>query len=578
MAKRNYLKRAGFLLMALLVASSVLAGCAQNTDQSQTNESPGASNPSSPNQGSSGNNEATGTAANVNPPGVFPICKEPITIKVGTPQNSNVENYETNKLTLWYQEKGNFTLEFIYFPTNSAEAQQKLDVMIASGSELPEVLIGFAGTISEETLLRYGMEGVAIPLNDYYDNWAFHINEAFEQLNNKDMKKWLTSADGNIYYIPKGNEQIGNMYSLRSFINKNWLDNLGLAIPTTTAEFKDVMLQCLNGDANGNGLKDEVGFVGNPNGWRANPSDFFMNAFIYNDANNRLIPVNGQLIPAYTQPEWREGLRYLNDLVQNGIILPQAFTMDDDQIRQMCESGDDSIVGGMVGSFAAAFGATNERKLEYSPIPPLTGPNGVGYAAFFPDNPQRNFIITKDAKNPEAIFRLGDLMCSEEGYMRTRWGEPEVDWIKPGPNDTSPLESIGIKPSIIPILPWGSLNNAHWSFSTAGMIPLGVADGQVPPADDPLYVERWTAAAVLLYVGKEPDNRADLFKYTLDEAEQMIELRGTINSYVKESMALFAVGDRDIENDWDKYLKELENMGLSKYLELSQAGYDRAKG
>ena len=40
-------------------------------------------------------------------------------------------------------------------------------------------------------------------------------------------------------------------------------------------------------------------------------------------------------------------------------------------------------------------------------------------------------------------------------------------------------------------------------------------------------------------------------------------------------MTRFALGDLDIEKDWDSYLKELESIGLSQYLEVSQIAYDR---
>lgn len=110
---------------------------------------------------SQGTTAAPTTASNVTAPGEFPICKEKIEIKVGIVQDPNVEDYDTNKLTKWYEEKGNFDLVFEMFP--SKDAQQKLEVMIASGGELPEVLIGF--TLSEEAILTYGSQGILLPLN-----------------------------------------------------------------------------------------------------------------------------------------------------------------------------------------------------------------------------------------------------------------------------------------------------------------------------------------------------------------------------------------------------------------------------
>lgn len=388
--------------------------------------------------------------------------------------------------------------------------------------------------------------------------------------------KWITSADGNIYMIPKSNEAVGNMYSLRSWINQTWLDNLGLEMPKTTEEFKNVLKAFVTQDPNRNGQPDEIGMIGGT-GWRCSASDWLMNAFIYNDTTNRFVVENGKLSAAFVTNEWRNGLRYINGLIKDGLLLPQSFTMDDTQMTQMMEKGDQSQVGVFTGG-GLKFSATNPRKLEYVPLPPLTGPEGANYATYFPAAPLSMFMITKDAKNPEAIFRWGDLMNSEEGILRTRWGEPGVDWVEPGPDDKSLFDAIGFKPKMVPILPFGSIQNSHWQYKTAGIAPAGISDGQVAPKDDPLYAEIWYGKSVPFYIGKEAKERVDVLKFTLEEAEEIKDLKNTINSYVNESVALFSVGDMDIEREWDSYLKELDNMNLKRYLELSQNAYTRTMG
>jgi putative aldouronate transport system substrate-binding protein len=549
-------KRVSILLCGMILLSSVVMSACSNQAEPQQGE------------------EKSTSAANVNPAGEFPICKEPITIQVGIIQNANVEDFDSNALTLWYEEKGNFDLQFEYFPAKLTEAQQKLEIMVASGGELPEVLIGFEA--SEESVLNYGIQGAVIPLNSYIEEYGYYINSILDDVQNKEIINWMASADGNVYYLGKANEQIGNMYALRSWINQTWLDNLGLDMPTTTEEFYDVLKAFVTQDPNGNGTADEIGMIGGT-GWRSAAHDFLMNAFIYNDTDCRWLVQDGKLDVAFNKPEWRDGLSYLNRLVSEGLLLPQSFTMDDSQVRQLTEAGEQSQVGVITaGTLANVFSATNERKTEYVPLPPLTGPDGACYATYFPVIPIKNFMITKDAKNPEAIFRWGDLMFSEEGYKRTRWGIPETDWKEPESDDHSLLEDIGIPASIVPILPWGSVQNSHWNYITAGIIPYGVTDGQVL-SDDPLNADIWVAQAIPYYQGKEAQERADLLKYSLEEAEEIREMKNTIYTYVKESMARFAVGDLNIETDWDSYCAEFDAMGLDKYLEYSQNAYERAK-
>lgn len=43
-------------------------------------------------------------------------------------------------------------------------------------------------------------------------------------------------------------------------INKEWLDKLGLEVPTTIDEMEEVMIAFRDGDPNGNGIQDEIAF------------------------------------------------------------------------------------------------------------------------------------------------------------------------------------------------------------------------------------------------------------------------------------------------------------------------------
>ncbi len=66
--------------------------------------------------------------------------------------------------------------------------------------------------------------------------------------------------------------------------------------------------------------------------------------------------------------------------------------------------------------------------------------------------------------------------------------------------------------------------------------------------------------------------------YTEEELDDINDIESSIRSYVSESITRFAMGDIDIEKDWDAYLAELENIGLTHYIEVVQQAYDRLNG
>jgi putative aldouronate transport system substrate-binding protein len=506
---------------------------------------------------------------------VYPIAKEHITIRVGIPQWAQVEDYKTNAFTKFFEEKGNFTLEFELFPTAIAEARQLVAVRVAGGATLPDVLVGF--DFSEDVILNMAREGAIIPLNEYYKNWAHYFPQQLETLSNKRAWQWMHSADGNIYYLPWIQEQVGNHYALRGWINQTWLDNLGLAMPSTTDEFRAVLQAfAARNPARSNTLV--IPAVGNTDNPRGKIVDFLLNAFIYNDVRDRLIlDQNGRVDVIFNKPEYREGLRYVSSLFRQGLILNQSFTLNSAGLRGIVESGEESTVGFFGAGFANALSPNNTRRMEYVPMPPLTGPQGTSYAPYFPDIPAKMFLITSSARHPEAIFRWGDLMTSLDTSIWARFGVPGVDWREALPNEKSMYDSLGMPATLAQILPWGGMQNSHWYTRNPGILPLGIVDGQVAP-DNPFDNEHWVARAVPLYIGKESPRRVEHTIFTLEETRRIADIKNSINTYVNEAQALFAIGDLSLDTDWDSYVRELEQIGLRRYLEVVQAGYDRAMG
>ena len=63
--------------------------------------------------------------------------------------------------------------------------------------------------------------------------------------------------------------------SNKMWINKAWLDRVGMEVPQTTEEFKEVLRAFKEQDANGNGdPNDEIPLSGSLKGWNTNPTNF----------------------------------------------------------------------------------------------------------------------------------------------------------------------------------------------------------------------------------------------------------------------------------------------------------------
>ena len=60
----------------------------------------------------------------------------------------------------------------------------------------------------------------------------------------------------------------------------------------------------------------------------------------------------------------------------------------------------------------------------------------------------------------------------------------------------------------------------------------------------------------------------------LDDMQEFNDLYNSISTYVKETVALFVSGEKDIDKDWSEFTGSLKNLGVDRYLELAQKGYD----
>ena len=541
-----------FYVLILLVVSLVISSCGQK--KTEVTNDPAAD-------------------ANVTAPGELPIVKEKISLNIGLPGAPTVTDYETNAYTVWLREQTNIDISFTLFPY--VDSAKKLDIVLASNGELPEVLIGF--NMNDSFFQRYADQEVFLTLNDYVENDAFWLNKMFEETNVPNLKKHLISANGNMYFMPYLTEQTGNYWPNKAWINQSWLDKLGLPVPETTEDFRAVLKAFKEKDPNGNGKADEIPFSGSKNGFMQNPYNFLFNAFIYADIqdNNYYLVENGKVDVAYNKPEWKAALKYMSELASEGLLDIQSFVQDSQSLKTIAQNPDSNILGSVPSaSLGELFGTVKERLAEYVGLPPLKGPEGVQYSYMRAQTPQTLGIITKYCKNPLAAFRLMDFMLSEESALRARYGVPGVDWLEPTEDDKCMFENIGAEAKVITILPYGTVQNSHWQSMHPVFRSLAISDGMAWDGD-PLNDEYLKALYLPLYMNKGPKEYVTKQLFTLDEAEEIDALRAEINAFVTESIGMFIAGEKNVDTEWDKYISDLEKMNLKRYIELSQSGYDK---
>lgn len=509
---------------------------------------------------------------NVTAPGELPIVKEKEELTVGILATSKVEDFDTNAFTKYLEEKTGIDLKFVLFPASGG--YEKVNVMLASGAEMPDILCGFG--LDKKTILQYGKEGTILDLSEYIDNYGYWMKEVYKNTKIENLDGWLKTADGKRYFMPHIIEQEGNVYGGKAFINKKWLDKLGLEVPETLDDFIKVMKAFKTQDPNGNGKADEIGFTGSKDGWNEKPINFLINSFIYDDyADGYVVDDDHKVSLNYTSEKYKEALKTISQMVKDGLIDMQCYTQNSEVLRSICNS-DDNVVGAFAsGSPDSLFLSGSERLGEYVALPPLKGPDGTAYALKSPHTVGCSGIITKFCEHPLAAFRLMDFMMSEEASLFCRYGVKGQDWEEVDENTPALFGDLGFKARILAKLPYGATQNSHWFQYNPAFRSSAISDTMAWNGDvlDGEYVK---AKALTAYSGKGPKNILTRAQITLgdDEMEELTTIRTDIGGFVSENSSKFITGEKNIDAEWDDFQEGLKNLNVERYLELVQKGYD----
>ena len=192
-----------------------------------------------------------------------------------------------------------------------------VSLMFSSGSYKDMILRGSLDT--EE----YGVsQGLLVPLDEYLEE---HMPNYFSRLALDDASDAIPSSDGKSYYIGFLLSQNINTDG-HFFINRTWLDRLGLEVPTTVEELTDVLRAFRDRDPNGNGVADEVPY-------QATFDD--TNAGIYNVFSAWGNPMNvdfvfidddGRVRFAPQEAGFREGVEWLRLLCEEKLLDIECIT------------------------------------------------------------------------------------------------------------------------------------------------------------------------------------------------------------------------------------------------------------
>jgi len=277
-----------------------------------------------------------------NDPSTLAIATEPVELDVLIRGNVPDNEHGTKWFLEFCEKELNIKLnaEFI----DSSVMTEKLNILMGTDS-MPDMIMASA-TVWENNVMDWGYnDGLLLAIDEYEEYCPNYWNEIRKQ---PELVAATTTPDGHTYgfsNIRVVNE--GQSMGIPTYINRQWLENLGLEMPNTLEDFYNVLCAFRDQDANGNGdPSDEIPWAGvNSSGY----PEFMVVKWAYGINGYRTDAVDTYTLEGYWapyHPRYKEALAFMKKLYDEGLLYEGYFSATHDQLRSdMQASTEYAVVG-----------------------------------------------------------------------------------------------------------------------------------------------------------------------------------------------------------------------------------------
>lgn len=533
-------------------------------------------------------------------PGEAPLVTEPVTLKIAClckeettePENSWVYAYIEQVLGI------DIELEFFYPSTRN----ESISLMMASG-DLPDMIIG-TGLTANELSIYSAAEGLLLDLAPYLtEENAPNLTKLFNEY--PQLKNELTTPEGKIYSFghvaldPKGSQ------SKRMFYNYDWIEELGLAVPTTLDEFVD-MLRAFKAKGEAEGVA-VVPFGGN--NARYNSTYVILNALGYNISSTWALQKGFEttialrdgkvVLPCYDREAFTKYLETMHTLYTEGLMEQDFYTLDKDTTKA-------HLAADLYGVFpeVAALYTSLEFGAEWFGGIPLTSEfNATPFWPNYTGQTIGEFVVSAQTEYPEICVAFGDYMFNpaySDDFFCNSYGPSieqkdillgkTVGWYYDADlKDRTSQDYIEHQDEYSSYNYWRYANIAMWKPNTFGLEPIRLDDildekgnsvilCEYPEGDDLMEIakvrktagnlnDQYKLSQVLSW-GKYLTNEfsPSVCYFDEDTTLRVDELNTLITEYASQEIAKFVIGARDL-SEVDGFYAELEKLGADEYVQ-----------
>ena len=466
--------------------------------------------------------------------------------------------------------------------------------LLIGGNQLPDAFIAVG--FSQSDINEYGADGVFIDLTPYLTAEIMPNLYGILQ-KHPEIKSAITQADGKIYGLPSGEimgtAAIGatddlSIYAIPEFsmINKTWLDELGLAMPTNLTELHDVLVAFRDNDMatrnKGNGPKSTIPLSTGYDQWCWGQEIFYAGFGFTNFTSDicfdLLAKEDGTVEFVCATDKYRDAVTYFHDWYAEGLMDLEMFSQSTSQLIS-------KVSAGRVG--VTTWWEIKEIAGDYTDdfvfLPPMYGPVGTPYentrnitVRSGPGVTSGNLNVTSACGNPELLLRYFDQWYNPEIVMQLQYGpigiyftEKDQNGVWQVINDDDAKAKFGKSA--------GELKGQYEVYGPRLILPeyynsiFYMEDRATQRLHD--IEEQW-----MPYVASPVSYPNDV-TFTNDELKVIKRYKADFVSQAAEYEGTWLKNGGPTDAEWDAYLKVLkDNCGMERLLDVYQTAYNRYMG
>lgn len=479
---------------------------------------------------------------------------------------SQVSSLSDTEIFKEVEKRLDLDIEFVHPPIG--QANEKFNLMIASRS-YSDIIEYPWSTMYQGGVAKALDDNIILPINDIMKESAPNFTAILKE--NEIYDKGSKTDRGLYYGFP-----VLRQTTYRTFgglmLRKDWLDQLGLPLPETIAEWETTLRAFKEKRGAEAPFTDSSDMVGVDSGGMG-----FMGAY---NVTNGLYVWHGKVKFGPLEDGYKQYITLMNRWFKEGLLDNEFATNSATAIDSKMLNGSSGarygFIGNTMGKYLTAAVKTNpDYKLAATQFPVLNKGDEPQFMERQADVNVPQAVITTACESPQTAARLLDYFYGQDGVLLKVYGIEGVSYTM---DDGVPkyTDLILKNPGGLSVFEAKAMYTRATTPSPGAELPAEISDATVLSN----YTLDGQQEALKLW-STYSQNRLETvipqeLEFSGDEFNEIASIKFEVSNYVSEMALRYIQGLEEMDN-YNLFVEKLKGMKVERMIEIYQAAYDRYK-